>query len=190
MKVGTIRAAVVAAVVLVASSALTAAPPASSRGPATPPELVAAYDALADAILGANKAERKLVISILAATYGHAQSELARARQALKANDAGAARAAIDNLATAVGQIGTEGDNAVAGVRKRLLQGGHHANATGEAQGVFDEGYVVVTKVAKQAFLGSSRTLAMLARSPKAEALEQEWKKVEAAWTKYIASAK
>ena len=190
MKVGTIRAAVVAAVVLVASSALTAAPPASSRGPATPPELVAAYDALADAILGANKAERKLVISILAATYGHAQSELTRARQALKANDAGAARAAIENLATAVGQIGTEGDNAVAGVRKRLLQGGHHANATGEAQGVFDEGYVVVTKVAKQAFLGSSRTLAMLARSPKAEALEQEWKKVEAAWTKYIASAK
>jgi hypothetical protein len=57
-------------------------------------------------------------------------------------------------------------------------------------QGVFDEGYVVVTKVAKQAFLGSSRVLAMLARTPKAEALEQEWKKVEAAWTKYIASAK
>jgi len=190
MKVGAIRAAAVAAGILVVSTALPAAPPAPSRGPATPPELVAAYDALADAILGANKAERKLVTSILAATYGHAQSELARARQALKANDAGAARAAIENLATAVGQIGTEGDNSVAGVRKRLLQGGHHANATGEAQGVFDEGYVVVTKAARQAFLGSSRTLAMLARSPKAEALELEWKKVEAAWTKHIASAK
>jgi len=190
MQVGAIRAAAVAAGVLIVSSTLPAAPPAQSRGPATPPEMVAAYDALADAILGANKAERKLVISILAATYGHAQSQLARARQALKANDAGAARAAIENVATAVGQIGTEGDNSVAGVRKRLLQGGHHANATGEAQGVFDEGYVVVTKVAKQAFLGSSRTLAMLARSPKAEALEQEWKKVEAAWAKYVASAK
>jgi hypothetical protein len=190
MKVGAIRAAAVAGAILVVSSALPAAPPAPSRGPATPPEMVAAYDALADAILGANKAERKLVISILAATYGHAQSELARARQALKANDAAMARGAIENLATAVGQIGTEGDNAVAGVRKRLLQGGHHANATGEAQGVFDEGYVVVTKAAKQAFLGSSRALGMLARTPKAEALEQEWKKVEAAWAKYIASAK
>src|SRR5436309_698221 len=94
MKVGAIRAAVVTAVVLVVSSARAAAPAAPSRGPATPPELVATYDALADAILGANKAERKLVIAILGATYGHAQSELARAGQALKANDAGAARAA------------------------------------------------------------------------------------------------
>src|SRR5881628_2681670 len=99
MKVGVIRAAAVSAVVFVVSSAMPSAVPAQTRGPATPPEMVAAYDALADAILGANKAERKLVISILAATYGHAQSELTRARQALKANDAGAARAAIENLA-------------------------------------------------------------------------------------------
>src|SRR5437867_6144699 len=190
MKVGAIRAAVVTAVVLVVSSARAATPAAPSRGPATPPELVASYDALADAILGANKAERKLVYAILAATYGHAQTELARARTALKANDAAGARGAVENLAAAVGQIGTEGDNAVAGVRKRLLEGGHHANATGEAQGVYDEGYVVVTKAAKQAFLGSSRALAMLARDPKAEALESEWKKVEAAWAKHIASAK
>src|SRR5881397_1725204 len=146
MKVGAIRAVAVAVVVLAGSGALPAAPPAQSRGPATPSEMVAAYDALADAILGANKAERKLVISILAATYGHAQSELTRARQALKANDAGAARAAIENLATAVGQIGTEGDNAVAGVRKRLLEGGHHANSEGEAQGVYEAGYVIVNK--------------------------------------------
>ena len=63
-----------------------------------------------------------------------------------------------------MGQIGTEGDNAVAGVRKRLLEGGHHANAEGEAQGIYDEGYVVVTKAAKQAFLDASQALAMLAR--------------------------
>jgi len=178
-----------AAAVVTALIALPGTGRAQTRAPATPPEMVTAYDALADAILGANKAERKLVIAILAATYGHAQSELARARQALKANDP-AARAAIENLATAVGQLGTEGDNAVAGVRKRLLDGGHHANATGEAQGIYDQGYVVVTKVAKQAFLGSSRALAMLARAPKAESLEAEWKKVEAAWKKHIATAK
>ena len=152
--------------------------------------MVAAYDALADTILGANKAEEKLVRSILAATYGHAQAELGRARQALKANDAAMARAAVENLAAAVGQIGTEGDNAVAGVRKRLLEGGHHHNAAGAAQGIFDEGYVVVTKVAKQAFLESSKAIAMLAREPKADALEAAWKKVEAAWAKHIAAVK
>src|SRR6185503_20297380 len=124
------------------------------------------------------------------ATYGHAQSELARARAALKGNDAAGARGAIESLASAVGQIGTEGDNAVAGVRKRLLPGGHHANAEGERQGIFDDGYVVVTKTAKQAFLDSSKALAMLAREPKAEALDAEWKKVEAAWSKHIAGAK
>jgi hypothetical protein len=63
-----------------------------------------------------------------------------------------------------VGQIGTEGDNAVAGIRKRLLEGGHHANSEGDARGVYDEGYVIVTKAAKKAFRESSRTLAMLAR--------------------------
>ena len=58
---------------------------AQARPPATPQEMVAAYDALADTILGANKTEEKLVHAILAATYAHAQAELARARQALKA---------------------------------------------------------------------------------------------------------
>jgi hypothetical protein len=148
--------------------------------------MVAAYDALADTILGANRAEDRLVRAILATAYGHAHAELGRARQALKAGDAATARAALENVAAAVGQIGTEGDNAVAGVRKRLLEGGHHHNAAGEAQGRFDEGYVVVTKVAKQAFLESSRAIAMLAREPKADALDAEWKKVETAWATHI----
>jgi hypothetical protein len=180
----------IVATLVVAAAAVLPCAAADSRTPSTPPEMVAAYDALADTILGANKAEDKLVRAILAATYGHAQSELARARQALKANDAAGAKAAVENLATAVGQLGTEGDNAVAGVRKRLLEGGHHHNAAGEAQGIYDEGYVVITKVAKHAFLESSKALAMLARDPKADALDAEWKKVEAAWTKHVVSAK
>jgi len=175
----------------VAAAALLAAPaPARAQAPATPPEMVAAYDAVADTILAADKAEEKLVRSILAAAYGHAHGELARARQALKAGDAAAARTAVENVAAAVGQIGTEGDNSVAGVRKRLLQGGHHHNAAGETQGLYDEGYVVVTKTAKQAFLDSSKALAMLAREPKADALNAEWTKVEAAWTKHVAGAR
>jgi hypothetical protein len=183
---GTRVAAAVAAVLL--SAPLAA--PAQGPAPATPPEMVAAYDALADTILGANKAEDKLVRAILAASYGHAHAELARARQALKTGDAAAARAAVENLAAAVGQIGTEGDNAIAGVRKRLLEGGHHHNAAGESQGIYDEGYVVVTKAAKQAFLDSSKALAMLAREPRADAMDAEWKKVEAAWSKHIAAAR
>jgi len=47
-----------------------------------------------------------------------------------------------------------------------------------------------VTKAAKQSFLDSSKALAMLAREPKVEALDAEWKKVEAAWAKHIAPAK
>jgi len=175
------------------AAAFLAAPPAAraqARPAATPPEMVAAYDALADAILGADKAEEKLVRSILAATYAHAQAELARARQALKTGDTAGAKANVESVATAVGQIGTEGDNAVAGVRKRLVQGGHHHNAAGEAQGLYDEGYVVVTKAAKQAFLESSKAIAMLARDPKADALDAEWKKVEAAWAKHIVPAR
>jgi hypothetical protein len=191
MNLATIRDRVPFAPVAVAAL-LAASPAARAQAPApgTPPEMVAAYDALADTILGANKAEEKLVRSILAATYGHAHAELARARQALKAGDTAAARAAVENVAAAVGQIGTEGDNAVAGVRKRLLQGGHHHNAAGEVQGLYDEGYVVVTKAAKQAFLDSSKAIAMLAREPKADALDAEWKKVEATWAKHIAAAR
>jgi len=176
-----------------AVAALLAAPAparAQAPAPATPPEMVAAYDAVADTILAAGKAEDKLVRSILAAAYGHAHGELAHARQALKAGDAAAARTAVENVAAAVGQIGTEGDSSVAGVRKRLIQGGHHHNSAGEAQGLYDEGYVVVTKVAKQAFLDSSKALAMMARDPKPDALDAEWKKVEAAWTRHVAAAK
>ena len=182
MRIGAMRAGVVGAIALGVLGPGPRFVAAQTRGPATPPEMVASYDALADAILGANKAERKLVYAILAATYGHAQSELARARAALKGNDAAGARAAIETLASAVGQIGTEGDNAVAGVRKRLLEGGHHANATGEAQGIYDEGFVIVTKAAKQKFLDSSKRIAQMASAPKAAGLDEEWKAVEATY--------
>jgi hypothetical protein len=106
--------------------------------------------------------------------------QLARAQKAIASGDAKAAQAAVEGLAAAVAQMGTEGDNAVAAVRKRLLEGGHHHNAAGEAQGIFDEGFVIVTRAAKAKLLESSRALGQLARSPKADALEAEWKKVQA----------
>lgn len=148
----------------------------------TPPAMVATYESLADAILAVKKTEENLVRSILGVAYAHAQVELDRARQAIKVGDAKASQAALENLAAAVGQLGTEGDSAVGAVRKRLLEGGHHHHADGEAKGIYDAGYVVVTRVAKQAFLDVSKAIGQMARAPRADALETEWKKVEATW--------
>lgn len=174
-------AAMAAGMLLLGNGALKAQ--AGGATGATPPEMVTTYNTLADAILAVEKTEENLVRAILGAGYAHSRIQMDRARQAIKGGDARAIQAALENLASAVSQIGTEGDAAVGAVRKRLLEGGHHHNAEGEAKGLYDEGYVVVTRAAKQAFLDSSRAIAALARAPRAEALEAEWRKVEATWT-------
>ena len=166
-------------------AAITMAHAASSSSE-TPAEMVATYDTLADVILGAKETEANLVRSILAATKAHAEVELARARKSIDANDAKAAQSAVENLATDVGQLATEGDNSVGAIRKQLLEGGHHHNAAGEAQGIFDEGYVIVTRAAKKAFLESSKAIAGMASAPKADALDAEWKKVEATYSEIM----
>lgn len=158
------------------------APAAAGMPAGTPPAMVATYETLADAILAVKKTEANLVRTILGTAYAHAQVEVDRARKAIKAGDAKGSQAALEGLAAAVGQLGTEGDNAVGAVRKRLLEGGHHHNAAGEAKGIYDEGFVIVTRVAKQALLDASRAIGQMARAPKSETLEAEWKKVEAAW--------
>lgn len=178
---------------LAAAALLAPCAPAAAQGatePATPSEMVTTYQALADGILALKRTEEELVRSILAATYAHAQVELARARQAITSNDARAAQQSLEGLAASVAQLGTEGDASVAVVRKRLLDGGHHHNAAGEAQGLFDEGFVIVTRAAKQKFLESSRAIGQMARQPKAEALDAEWKKVEANYRAVTAPAK
>ncbi len=162
--------------------AIVAPAPAAAQKPptGTPREMVATYNTLADAILAVKQTEDNLVKSILAATLAHGQGTLARAEAAIKANDAKAAGAAVEALAADAAQLATEGDAAVGAVRKRLLEGGHHHNAAGEAQGVYEEGYVVVTRAAKTKLLESSRAIAGMAAAPKADALATEWKKVEA----------
>lgn len=146
----------------------------------TPVELVKTYGSLADGILALKRTEEDLCRAILAATSAQAQANLDRARKAIAAADAKASQAAVEALAADVGQLATEGDNAVGAVRKKLLDGGHHHNAAGEAQGLFDEGFVIVTRAAKAKLLESSRAIGQMARSPKVDALEAEWKKVEA----------
>lgn len=188
--IGRIVLAGLAAAAFLAIPAVPAWARQGAPSPATPAEMVATYQTLADGILALKRTEENLCRSILAASYAHGQVELGRARKAIAANDAKAAQAALESLAAAVGQIATEGDNAVAGVRKRLLDGGHHHNAAGEAQGLFDEGFVIVTRAAKQKLLESSRAIGQLSRAPKADALESEWKKVSAVYDELMKPAR
>jgi hypothetical protein len=174
MKTGRLALAAALAVALVAPVRAIAQAPAG-----TPAEMVATYHSLADGILALKKTEDNLVRAILAATLAHGQATLARAQRAIAANDAKASSAAVEALAADAAQLGTEGDNAVGAVRKRLLEGGHHHNAAGEAQGLYEEGYVVVTRKAKTQLLDSSRAIAGMAAAPKADALAAEWRKVE-----------
>lgn len=163
---------------------------AQSTESATPAEMVATYNTLADGILALKTTEENIVRTILAAARAHGQVQLAKARAALAANDSAAAKTAVEALASAVGQIATEGDNSVAAVRKRLIEGGHHHNAAGEAQGIFDPGYVIVTKAAKQKLLDSSRAIGKMASGPNAAALDAEWKKVQAVVADLLKPAK
>ena len=59
------------------------------------------------------------------------------------------ARGEHERAAGEIALFGNEGDNAIGGVRKKLLEGGHHHNAEGEAKGIYEPGYVIVTKEAK-----------------------------------------
>jgi hypothetical protein len=169
----------IATTVVLSAIAIVCAGPALAQmdAPAkTPQQLVDTYDSLADTILAAKKTEWNLVHSILALTYRHAEGMLAAAKAKI---GAGAnAKAEIETLAALVSQLGNEGDSAIAGIRKRLLEGGHHHNAAGEAKGTYEEGYVIVTRAAKKAFLASAGRIGRLASSPDVAALDAEWKQV------------
>jgi len=143
----------------------------------TPPQLVATYESLADTILGAKHTEWNLVHSILATTYGHAASTVEQAKAKMQAGKS--ARAKVETLAKLVAQIGNEGDASVAAVRKRLLEGGHHHHSSGEQQGVYEEGFVIVTRVARKSFLDSAAAIGKLSAGTDAAKLETEWKKVQ-----------
>jgi hypothetical protein len=169
--------------VLALAAVVVATPARADQGVSgTPAEIVSTYQTLADAILAVKHTEANLVRAMLAGAYAHAQAELGRAKTAIGAKDMNGAKQAVESLAALVGQLGSEGDNAIGAVRKRLLEGGHHHNAEGEKQGIYDEGYVVVTRAAKKSFLDASKAIGQMAQAPQAAALEAEWAKVQAAW--------
>ena len=148
---------------------------------ATPATLVATYGSLADGILAVKHTEASLVAAILEQGYKQAGAASERAKAAL-AGGAAKAKADLEETAALVAQLATEGDNAVAGVRKRLLDGGHHHNAEGEKQGLYEPGYVIVTKTAKANLLAASKAIAQVASAPDKAALDKAWASVDSAW--------
>ena len=155
------RTVLAAALVSVASLAAIAVPAAAQS---TPPSMAQAYEALADVILGARAAEANLVRALL---DGHRRA----AEAAFQSGDFAGAAAEMALFAN-------EGDNAVGGVRKRLIEGGHHHNADGEQKGIYDPGFVIVTKVAKQAALASSANLRKATTDAERQAAWAEFAKV------------
>ncbi|TNF70944.1 MAG: hypothetical protein EP299_13005 [Acidobacteria bacterium] len=127
---------------VVMAIALVALPTMAQK---TPEKVVAAYDALANIILDMREAEHDFVVAVL---DGHMHG----AKMLFKKGD-------YEGAAAEMALVANEGDNAVGGVRKRLLEGGHHFNAEGEEQGIFEPGYVVVNREAKKKMLAASSAL-------------------------------
>jgi hypothetical protein len=163
------------AVLLVLSPALTFAQTSAIEAK-TPGELVSTYESLANGILALQSTEEDVIRSILATTYTHAKATLAAAKSKIGAGDP--ARAEVERLAALVSQLGNEGDAAVAAIRKRLLEGGHHHHAAAEQEGLYDPGFVIVTRKAKNVFLDAATEIGKLAASPRADALDAQWSKV------------
>ena len=124
----------------------------------TPKSTSAAYGALADAILAIKHTEAELVRSLLAHHYRSARDFVARGDS--------------ERAAAEIALFASEGDNTVGGIRKRLLEGGHHHNADGEAKGIYEPGFVIVTRKAKEDALAASSAM----RQAKTEAdRKQAW---------------
>ena len=111
----------------------------------TPKSMAAAYGALADSILAVKHTETELIRAVLG---GHYRA----AKEYVQSGDSERAGAEIALFAN-------EGDNAIGGVRKRLLEGGHHHNADGESKGTYDAGFVIVTRKSKEEAMAASNAM-------------------------------
>ncbi len=111
----------------------------------TPASLSAGYDALADSILALRQAESAFVGAVLDHHYK-------AAKRAMKAGK-------HEKAAAQIALFGNEGDNSIGGIRKRLVEGGHHHNADDGEDGKYETGYVIVTREWKKAILAESAAL-------------------------------
>jgi hypothetical protein len=144
-------------VLVLITTALLAGPALAQQ---TPPAMVKTYDTLADIILSIDALEADFARAVLEG-HRHAASAL------FESGD-------FTGAAAQMALFASEGDNAMGGVRKRLLQGGHHHHhADASAEGEFEPGYVIVTREAKKKVLAASAAL----RRAKTDAeRKQAWK--------------
>jgi hypothetical protein len=130
----------------------------------TPPGIVSLYEALADTILSAKRAEA-----------GFARVVLEWHRDAARADfERGDYQRAAANIAL----FANEGDNAIAGVRKRLVDGGHHHHASDEDTDAYDPGFVIVDKAHKASLL---EVAAQMRRAQDTGAARDAWQRFDAA---------
>lgn len=137
----------------------------------TPASLSAGYDALADSILALREAESAFVGAVLDTHYR-------AAKRAMKAGK-------YEKAAAQIALFANEGDNSIGGIRKRLVEGGHHHNADDGEDGEYETGYVIVTREWKQAILAES---AALRRAGDDEARKAVFKKFKALAEKVLAA--
>jgi hypothetical protein len=133
--------------------------------------MVKSYEALADTILAVRHAEMAFVRALLDGHRHAAEAQMKRGKP--------------ETAAAEIALFANEGDNAIGGVRKRLLEGGHHANPEGEEQGIFEDGYVIVTREAKKKCLAAS---AALRKATTEEARDQAWQEFVKLAEKLLAS--
>lgn len=151
------------------AAAVVIAATSFALGAETRKSLVQSYSTLADTILGAKKTESNLVRVIL-------EQHAARAKRAFGAEK-------WEECAAEMALFANEGDNQVGGIRNRLVEGGHHHNAEGEAKGVYDAGFVLVTKEQKQKALGASKDLL---EAKGADGRKAAWEKFEKVATVHV----
>lgn len=125
----------------------------------TPGAMVQAYDTLAKVILDVRQAEEDYIRAVLDGHFHGAKMLMEREK--------------FGRAAAEMALFANEGDNAIGGVRKRLVEGGHHHNAAGEEAGIYEPGYVIITKEAKQKMLQASTAMR---QAQDAAAREAAWK--------------
>ena len=157
----------------------------------TNPHLVKTYDELATALLALNSTEKHVVMSILADAHDGAVNAMEAALQAFADDDRDLVSAKLEEAATWVGLIASEGNKSVALVRNRLLEGGHHHHANQDVSKKYDPGFVVVEKTEKQELLGVATALGKLAATVKdgaagAEAVRDAMAEIERVWQNAI----
>lgn len=111
----------------------------------TPGAMVESYDALAENILAVRRLESGFVGALL---DGHRRA----AEDLMK-------RGEFERAAAEMILFANEGDEAIAGIRRRLVEAGHRYHADPDRQSRYEPGFVIVTREARRSVLAAAAAL-------------------------------